>query len=432
MTIFNLFTDNKLNLLFLFLLLSMPVHAQIEHKTCRFAPYIGPEIYYVKRTKEGGTQQTGTLYGVRVGVDSIQRYKIYWGADALWATGCLKGSRDNVRLKSQLTDTNVECRLGYTFQSKYGCRPSLTPYLGAGYFWETNCYKHPSPLTVHLKNTFAYIPVGFLSQIYLTPSWSIGLNLKVRILWDGVGILNFLKLLNIGSLFLPATWHVQCQSLIEALPVTVIFGALGWYCFASAKDHKLAADIAAGKNVKEKQPAREAQSNRRLVQQAAGFDRTNLLGNCFRQFAACHRPQSAIDAICHGGNWHHRYRSRPRQEIVGLLDCQILQGPAATNNSRRVSAVHECRQVNLQSQPRRRHIPVRLARVQRQYARRRHDATDINDIGWTIRKGKPGTIAPSNKRKCLSTIFQQSGKACCSNNEPLSLLRHIAQGGSVK
>lgn len=176
--------------LFTFWILVSLLPASQWVKNTSLNPYFGPEIYYVKRIKEGGSKQEGTLYGVRIGYDRVKRYKFYWGIDALWAKGKLEGTRKKEspegeivkdHFKSLFTDINAEARLGYTFQSKWRCA-SFTPYSGIGYFWEKNCYQHPSPLQVHFKNNFTYIPVGFLSEIFITPSWSAGLNFKVRYL----------------------------------------------------------------------------------------------------------------------------------------------------------------------------------------------------------------------------------------------------------
>lgn len=164
---------------------SCSLFAQQWIKTYAFEPYIGPEIYYLQRTKEGGAKQSGPLGGMRIGYDYIRRYKLYWGAEALWARGVLEGKAEYHRLKSVFTDINVEARGGYTFQSKCWRCASFTPYIGYGYFWENNDYQHPSPLTIHFKNRFSYIPIGFLSQIFMTPRWSIGLNFKVRFLLEG-------------------------------------------------------------------------------------------------------------------------------------------------------------------------------------------------------------------------------------------------------
>lgn len=175
----------KLCILLVFFTLSGSLSAQRWVKTYTTDPFIGPEIYYVKRIKEGGAEQTGPLYGVRIGYDHVRRYRLYWGIDALWAKGTLEGRIQEEHLKSEFTDINVEARIGFTFQSRYWRCASFTPYTGLGYFWEKNNYQHPSPLKIHFNNTFSYVPVGFLSQIFLTPSWSIGLNLKVRIILEG-------------------------------------------------------------------------------------------------------------------------------------------------------------------------------------------------------------------------------------------------------
>jgi hypothetical protein len=166
------------------LLISNLLSAKQWVQTYALEAYVGPEIYYMHRTKEGGAYQSGILYGVRCGYDHIHRYKFYWGVDALWAQGTLKGENQENDLKSKFTDINVEARVGYTFQSKCWHCASFTPYTGGGYFWENNYYQHPSPLPVHFKNRFSYIPIGFLSQIFITPNWSIGVNFKVRYLLE--------------------------------------------------------------------------------------------------------------------------------------------------------------------------------------------------------------------------------------------------------
>lgn len=153
-------------------------------KTYSTDPYIGPEIYYLQRFKEGGAKQSGTIYGVRLGYDHIKRLGLYWGIDGLWARGMLEGKVQKEHLKSEFTDGNIEARLGFTFQSKYWRCASITPFTGLGYFYESNHYQHPTPLKIHFKNKFTYVPVGLLTQLFIFPSLSVGLNLKVRILLE--------------------------------------------------------------------------------------------------------------------------------------------------------------------------------------------------------------------------------------------------------
>ncbi len=161
---------------------SLPICAVSWTKTFGMETYLGPEVYGVERLKEGGVKQTGTLVGVRAGYDFIKRYRFYFGTDVLWAQGILNGKSQGNKIKSRLTDTNIEARLGYTIQSKHWRCASLTPYTGFGYFWENNHFEHPTPLPIHFNNRFSYVPFGFLSQIFLTPRLSIGLNVKFRYL----------------------------------------------------------------------------------------------------------------------------------------------------------------------------------------------------------------------------------------------------------
>jgi hypothetical protein len=146
---------------------------------------IGPEIYYLRRTREGGTKQTGGMYGVRAIYDRIKRFRLYWGADVLYASGCLNGkSSIGNRLRSTFTDFEVEGRFGYTFQSKGDYQPSFTPFVGYGYFCETNKFRHPSPIKVKFDTYYRFYVVGFLSSLAINPSFTIGVNFKARFMVD--------------------------------------------------------------------------------------------------------------------------------------------------------------------------------------------------------------------------------------------------------
>lgn len=155
--------------------------------------YLGSEIYYgdrvrqcdVEEGKKKNSTQTGAIYGIKGGYDYIKRYKFYWGAEALYARGTLRGhSAKGNDIKSIFTNTFAEGRFGYTFQQKSGYRVSLTPFIGGGYYEEKNNLTHPSPISIHNKITFYYFTAGFLSQASLTQCLDVGLNFKVRYMWD--------------------------------------------------------------------------------------------------------------------------------------------------------------------------------------------------------------------------------------------------------
>jgi len=145
---------------------------------------LGPEFYYVKRTRKGGTRQTGTPVGIRFNYDHIKRYKIYYGMQAFYGNGILKGrTGDEDKIRSRLTDEQVEGYLGYTFAYKYSPYFSFTPFIGGGYFRETNSFHPPTPIKVRMTTDFFYAAYGFLSSIKFN-CWSLGLNARFRTPWD--------------------------------------------------------------------------------------------------------------------------------------------------------------------------------------------------------------------------------------------------------
>lgn len=165
---------------------SLAIGSAVYANTDGLQTYIGPEFYHVHRSKELGAEQNGWLCGGRIGFDYLKRFNFYAGADGLYASGSLNGrSGNDLRIKSTLTDKNVEARFGYTFQCKEGWRFGLTPFVGWGYFWETNRFRHPSPQKVTFDNHMTYIPVGFIAQMQPTDLLTIQLRFKARYLYRG-------------------------------------------------------------------------------------------------------------------------------------------------------------------------------------------------------------------------------------------------------
>jgi hypothetical protein len=146
---------------------------------------IGPEFSYLKRKREGGTRQHGMIYGVRASYDHIKRYKFYWGGQAYYGTGTLHGKTSmGSKLKSQWVDELIEGNLGYTFEYKECPHYSFTPFAGGGYFRESNKFKDPSPLPLKFITEFPYLSYGFFSSIRPYECLSIGLNARIRTMWD--------------------------------------------------------------------------------------------------------------------------------------------------------------------------------------------------------------------------------------------------------
>lgn len=146
---------------------------------------IGPEIYHLERERKGGTRQSGTLYGINMGYDRLKRYGWYWGIEASYAKGTLKGhTGTDAKISSKFTDQWLEARFGYTFQQKDCLELAFTPFAGIGYAQENNNFKHPSPLPIHFRTRFGFATWGFLSWAHVLEKWEVGLNFHMRIPYD--------------------------------------------------------------------------------------------------------------------------------------------------------------------------------------------------------------------------------------------------------
>jgi hypothetical protein len=142
---------------------------------------IGPQWDYVYRLKEGGTKQRGDVVGIRARYDRFKCFGVYWGGESGYTQGRIHGhTRSGVEISSRLSDFFVEGRLGFTFQQKIGFQASITPFVGLGYFQETNKFVDPSPIPIHFKTRFTYVALGFISWVHFTECFEAGLKFQVQ------------------------------------------------------------------------------------------------------------------------------------------------------------------------------------------------------------------------------------------------------------
>lgn len=166
---------------FLFIGFFQKIYAQ-DPSLQRHQLYMGPKWSYVERIRHLGTKQQGHVWGLEGGYDRLKRYGWYWGAQADYLEGNLRGhSRFAGKLRSRFLTSFIEGRFGYTFQQKENWQLAFTPFLGVGYNLEKNRFLHPSPLKVRFKTDFAYATVGFLSWIHIAERVELGANFKIRI-----------------------------------------------------------------------------------------------------------------------------------------------------------------------------------------------------------------------------------------------------------
>lgn len=147
--------------------------------------YLAPEAYHLRRTREGGTEQTSVNYGVRAGYDRIGACKIYWGLEGAYSQGRLKGeSGVGNHIRSNFKEWQIEGRLGYTLAQTQGWQLSFTPFIGYGYGEEQNNFIEPSPLKIHTNLFYHYVPAGFLASFCPYHCWQLGLNFKAEFIFN--------------------------------------------------------------------------------------------------------------------------------------------------------------------------------------------------------------------------------------------------------
>ena len=147
---------------------------------------VGPEVYYIRRQRAGGTKQVARMDGIFVDYDRLRRYSWYFGGTYSYAQGRLKGHTGSQReMVSTLTDTLWEGRFGYNFQRRGAKGYFIAPYGGYGYFDEINDFHPPSPLAVKFKNTFNFVTAGFLSGVNFSSVFSMWIDVKMKFMLNG-------------------------------------------------------------------------------------------------------------------------------------------------------------------------------------------------------------------------------------------------------
>lgn len=148
--------------------------------------FFGPEIYYIHRKKEGGSRQTGWLYGGNVIYERRISNGFYWALDSYITHGQITGkTRSKKRLKSNLTDTQIDGRLGYSICFQKCKNLILIPYCGYGYLHSKNDFKDPSPIPCEFHNHIQYGLVGVTNSLSLTQRLTAGLQCTAKYVFNG-------------------------------------------------------------------------------------------------------------------------------------------------------------------------------------------------------------------------------------------------------
>lgn len=138
---------------------------------------LGPEFYHSHRKRAGGSWQEGYLYGGEARCDYVSPNRFYYCARGEIASGTMSGySAGGSELQSDVTEEEIEGRIGFTFAPCWDHQPLLIPFVGYGYFCEKNNFVDPSPLPIHFRNSSKYVSWGFCAEVPLDCSLTFGAN----------------------------------------------------------------------------------------------------------------------------------------------------------------------------------------------------------------------------------------------------------------
>lgn len=148
---------------------------------------VEPMAYHVKREKLGGAWQKGILYGIEGRYERLCNWGIYLAIDGYYAQGKIKGkSGGGSSLVSDLSDSEVQGKIGYTLAFGKGCWcPSITPFIGYGYFSSRNNFRDPSPLPIHFHNTFDFGSAGVMVTVPIKSCLSLGVTFTAKWMIEG-------------------------------------------------------------------------------------------------------------------------------------------------------------------------------------------------------------------------------------------------------
>jgi hypothetical protein len=147
---------------------------------------IGPQVFFLRRIRKGGTRQDGRLQGVYISYDYLKKQSIYFGGSWEKSTGDIEGQTGRgAPLKSEMTDNLYEGRIGYTFQHPSVLHTFFVPLIGYGYFDESNSYINPSPINITYYNSYQYVLAGFLTGADLNNYVGFWINFKIRFMING-------------------------------------------------------------------------------------------------------------------------------------------------------------------------------------------------------------------------------------------------------
>ena len=153
---------------------------------------IGPETYHIRRDVEGGSYQKGWLGGWHFNYERIKKASFYLGAEAHYVYGRLNGFTSSGKAnRSKNRDQEIEARFGYTWartivtEDGNEVKIYVIPFIGGGYFHNTNRFISPSPLLVTFRDVYNFVSAGAITKVHFCENFMASLVLKGQLMANG-------------------------------------------------------------------------------------------------------------------------------------------------------------------------------------------------------------------------------------------------------
>ncbi len=178
--------------------------------------FLGPEVCHLSRHREGGSKQSGWLYGGHLRYDRIAKDSVYWAFDAYCDTGNITGKTASGRkIKSTITEYEIQARLGYSIYWGDLRELLIIPYGTYSYFHGKNKFEHPSPAIYTLHDTLHLGGGGVWISFALMENCRCGLDFSAKYMIQGKNHVRDDPEFDNVSLEIESKWQYEIDLPIE-------------------------------------------------------------------------------------------------------------------------------------------------------------------------------------------------------------------------
>lgn len=132
--------------------------------------YLAPAWQYLwSKDKATDTTYSGSMGGLSVGYDYVERDSLYFKAEFTYMAGALRHSGSNhVNTQEYITEVDF----GYDISSPFGDKFTMTPFVGIGAY----IFNQTLPNASHnFDSHFWYVPIGLSLEYRFDKSWMMSL-----------------------------------------------------------------------------------------------------------------------------------------------------------------------------------------------------------------------------------------------------------------